>query len=137
MINPEGLMPRAKRSQTTTPILDQIRAEFAPKPGRTLEEQLAVLSQDQLKSLMSNVRMLAMVYDSSGRRTYSQHVHKLYPKMPDRRKYLISGLMKELEPEAEYKPEPGPTLTNYTSTVLDNIKKQVSAAMQSSPPPYK
>ena len=124
-------------SKTTTPILDQIRAEFAPKPGRTLEEQLAVLSQDQLKSLMSNVRMLAMVYDPSSRRTYSQHVHKLYPKMPDRRKYLISGLMKELEPEAEYKPEPGLTPTNYTSTVLDSIKKQVSPAMQSSPPPYK
>ena len=56
MINPEGLMPRAKRGEQPTPVLDSIRAELFP-PELTLEQELARMSSSELLGFKSIVKI--------------------------------------------------------------------------------
>ena len=76
MINPEGLMPKTKRSQPATPILDRLRAELYPEP-KTLEEELAAMNDQQRLGLLSIYKMIAMMYDPNDKRSFPEHVNKM------------------------------------------------------------
>ena len=119
MINPEGLMPRAKRSQPATPILDRLRAELHPEP-LTLEEELAAMSEQQRLGLLSTYKMISMMYLKDNERSFEEHVDKLQRRAPAGQKRLYTKMLYEfLGSDAEYQ-EAEPT-----------------AAPQISPPSYK
>ena len=121
MTNVQGLMPKAKRGEQPTPILDAIRAELNPQP-KSLEEELAAMNDQQRLGYLSIYKMIAMMYDPDDKRSFSEHVNKMQPKAPAGHKRLYAMMLKELQPDLEYKPSDA----------------EPTAAPQSSrPPPYK
>ena len=121
MTNAEGLMPRANRNKAATPVLDRLRGELYPEP-KTLEEELAAMNDQQRLGLLSIYKMIAMMYDPDDKRSFSEHVNKMQPKAPAGHKRLYAMMLKELQPDLEYKPSDA----------------EPTAAPQSSrPPPYK
>ena len=76
MINPEGLMPKTKRSQPATTILDRLRAELHPAP-LTLEQELSAMSEQQRLGYLSIYKMIAMMYDPNDKRSFPEHVNKM------------------------------------------------------------
>ena len=102
MINPEGLMPRAKRGEQPTPVLDAIRAELHPEP-LTLEEELSAMSEQQRLGLLSTYKMISMMYLKDNERSFEEHVDKLQRRAPAGQKRLYVKMLNEfLGPEAEY-----------------------------------
>ena len=80
-------MPKTKRSQPATPILDRLRAELHPAP-LTLEQELSAMSEQQRLGLLSTYKMISMMYDPNDKRSFSEHVNKMQPKTPAGRKRL-------------------------------------------------
>ena len=130
MTNTQGLM-RNLKPKTTTPKLDALRAEFAPKAARSLEEQLAGLDENQIQSLTTTVKMATAMYNAEDMKSYAAHVEQMYPKQPADRKRLIVRIMKELSAESEYqgkaKPEP-----NYANEFYNRLDMQLRPATQPS-----
>jgi len=119
MINPEGLMPKTKRGEQPTIILDRLRAELYPEP-KTLEEELSAMNDQQMLGLLSTYKMISMMYLKDNERSFEEHVDKLQRRAPAGQKRLYTKMLYEfLGSDAEYQ-EAEPT-----------------AAPQSSPPPYK
>ena len=134
MINPEGLMPRAKRSQPATPILDRLRAELHPAP-LTLEQELSAMSEQQRLGLLSTYKMISMMYLKDNERSFEEHVDKLQRRAPAGQKRLYVKMLNEfLGPEAEYQ-EAEPTVAtdqtkysyNTQSSFLDKLIQSESS----------
>lgn len=125
MKDTNGLMPNTK-SKSTTPILDKIRSDFAPREAKSLEQQLADLAETELNSLMTQVQMVSMVYDPLDQRGYAAHVERMYPKAKTERKRLVVSLMQELMPDQEYtgveQPKP-----NYANKFYEKEEMQLLA----------
>ena len=120
MTNTQGLMPKAKRGEQPTPVLDSIRAELFP-PELTLEQELARMSSSELLGFKSIVKMLQTIYDPDQKRNYDLHVATMRKRTPKKLQKLYADLMRELQPDLEYRPS----------------EAEPTVAPQSSPPPYK
>ena len=102
MINPEGLMPKTKRSQPATTILDRLRAELHPAP-LTLEQELSAMSEQQRLGLLSTYKMISMMYLKDNERSFEEHVDKLQRRAPAGQKRLYTKMLYEfLGSDAEY-----------------------------------
>jgi len=123
-------MPNSK-PKTTTPKLDALRAEFAPKAARSLEEQLAGLDENQIQSLTTTVKMATAMYNAEDMKSYAAHVEQMYPKQPADRKRLIVRIMKELSAESEYQGEAIPE-PNHTNEFYNRLNMQLRPATQPS-----
>ena len=134
MINPEGLMPKTKRSQPATPILDRLRAELHPAP-LTLEQELSAMSEQQRLGLLSTYKMISMMYLKDNERSFEEHVDKLQRRAPAGQKRLYVKMLNEfLGPEAEYQEAEKPVATDQTkysyntqSSFLDKLIQSESS----------
>ena len=133
MINPEGLMPKTKRSQPATTILDRLRAELHPAP-LTLEQELSAMSEQQRLGLLSTYKMISMMYDPNDKRSFSEHVNKMQPKAPAGRKRLYAMMLKEFMGDREYQEAEKPVATDQTkysyntqSSFLDKLIQSESS----------
>jgi len=133
MINPEGLMPKTKRGEQHTPVLDAIQAELNPAP-LTLEEELSAMSEQQRLGLLSTYKMISMMYDPNDKSSFSEHVNKMQPKTPAGRKRLYAMMLKEFMGDREYQEAGKPVATDQTkysyntqSSFLDKLIQSESS----------
>ena len=133
MTNAEGLMPKIKRSQAATPILDRLRGELYPEP-KTLEEELAAMNDQQRLGYLSIYKMIAMMYDPDDKRSFSEHVNKMQPRARASQKGLYERMLKEFMGDREYQEAEKPVATDQTkysyntqSSFLDKLIQSESS----------
>jgi hypothetical protein len=133
MTNAEGLMPRAKRGEQPTPVLNAIRAELNPEP-LTLEQELSAMSEQQRLGYLSIYKMISMMYDPNDKRSFPEHVNKMQPKAPAGRKRLYAMMLKEFMGDREYQEAEKPVATDQTkysyntqSSFLDKLIQSESS----------
>ena len=128
-----GLMSSAPKAKTSTPLLDAIRTELNPEP-RTLEQELAAMSEQQRLGLLSTYKMISMMYDPNDKRSFPEHVNKMQPKAPAGRKRLYAMMLKEFMGDREYQEAEKPVATDQTkysyntqSSFLDKLIQSESS----------
>ena len=133
MTNAEGLMPRAKRGEQPTPVLNAIRAELNPEP-LTLEQELSAMSEQQRLGYLSIYKMISMMYDPNDKRSFPEHVNKMQPRARASQKGLYERMLKEFMGDREYQEAEKPVATDQTkysyntqSSFLDKLIQSESS----------
>ena len=118
-------MQPLQRQQSTT--LNSLRTELGPQAPRTLDDQLAALSESELSQVQQLLRQLKQASQTSlqflGRaEPYDVLIKQMYPRLPHERVTLLLDILQEVAPLSEglmQRPQQK-THEQITGAVLDN-----------------